>query len=147
MKRECLRNIIECLLTATGSINNFGVGLVLRSEHAALKKGDHVYGMLPFQEYSVVADPADIDSACFRVLDNKEGLPWSVYVGVCGMPGEQSRRVPTCYRPSLLCTGATAHHAWNEYSRAKRGETAFVTAAAGPVGAYVALFRLSFVSC
>ncbi|KAI0725229.1 NAD-P-binding protein [Fomitopsis betulina] len=101
-------------------LSNFGVGVVLRSEHAAVKKGDHVYGFLPFQEYAVIADPANMGSECFRVLDNKEGLPWSVYVGVCGMPG------------------ATAHHAWREYSRAKPGETAFVTTAAGPVGATVA---------
>ncbi|EPS92449.1 hypothetical protein FOMPIDRAFT_1056866 [Fomitopsis schrenkii] len=33
--------------------------------------------------------------------------------------------------------GATAHHAWLELANAKPGETAFVTAAAGPVGATV----------
>ena len=76
------------MLTPLGRIANFGVGVVLRSEHAAVKKGDHVYGLLPFQEYSVIADPADMSADCFRVLDNKEGLPWSLYVGVCGMPGK-----------------------------------------------------------
>ncbi|KAI0719028.1 NAD-P-binding protein [Fomitopsis betulina] len=98
---------------------NFGVGLVLRSEHSAVKAGDHVYGVIPFQEYTVVAEPAQLGPTVFRVLENKEGLPWSVYVGVCGMPG------------------ATAHHAWLEFANAKPGETAFVTAAAGPVGATV----------
>ena len=75
------------LLTIRHRISNFGVGVVLRSEHTAVKTGDHVYGRLPFQEYVVLSDPADMGSDCFRVLDNKEGLPWSVYVGVCGMPG------------------------------------------------------------
>ncbi|EPS99452.1 hypothetical protein FOMPIDRAFT_1124261, partial [Fomitopsis schrenkii] len=67
---------------------NFGVGRVLRSEHSAVKAGDHVYGVLPFQEYTVVAEPARLGPDIFRVLENKEGLPWSAYVGVCGMPGE-----------------------------------------------------------
>ncbi|TFY64903.1 hypothetical protein EVJ58_g2313 [Rhodofomes roseus] len=99
-------------------ITNLAVGRVLRSEHSAVKAGDHVYGYFPFQEYVVFPSPAHLGDV-FRVLENKEGLPWSVYVGVGGMPG------------------ATAHHAWHEFANAKPGETAFVTAAAGPVGATV----------
>ena len=34
-----------------------------------------------FQQYLVIRDPE------VRILENKEGLPWSAYVGVCGMPG------------------------------------------------------------
>ena len=30
---------------------------------------------------------SDPSSSGIGVLDNKENLPWSVYVGVCGMPG------------------------------------------------------------
>ncbi|PCH39423.1 NAD(P)-binding protein [Wolfiporia cocos MD-104 SS10] len=97
-------------------LDNYGVGLVLRSEHASFKAGDHVYGTHPFQRY-FVAPPADAEK--LTVLKNEEGLPWSVYVGVCGMPGQ------------------TAHHAWREYSQAKPGETVFITTGAGPVGATV----------
>lgn len=100
-------------------LTNFAVGRVLRSEHSAVKAGDHIYGYMPFQEYAVFADPAYLGSDVFRVLENKERLPWSAYVGVCGMPG------------------STAHHAWHEFANAKPGETAFVTSAAGPVGATV----------
>ncbi|KZT65252.1 alcohol dehydrogenase [Daedalea quercina L-15889] len=99
-------------------LSNFAVGRVLRSEHPAVKAGDHIYGYLPFQEYAVFTDPAQLGDV-FRVLENKERLPWSAYVGVCGMPG------------------ATAHHAWHAFADAKPGETVFVTAAAGPVGATV----------
>ncbi|KAI0750197.1 hypothetical protein C8Q80DRAFT_1166557 [Daedaleopsis nitida] len=53
------------------------------------------------------------------MLENKEHLPWSVYVGVCGSPGQ------------------TSYHGWLEYSHAKKGDVVFVTAAAGPVGATV----------
>ncbi|THH20465.1 hypothetical protein EW146_g910 [Bondarzewia mesenterica] len=96
------------------SLYNFGVGVILRSEHAGLKKGDHVYGVLPFEEYFVRDDPSQ-----FQVIANEEGLPWSVYVGTLGMPGE------------------TAYMGWNEFAKAKKGETVFVTAAAGPVGSFV----------
>jgi len=46
-------------------------------------------------------------------------LPWSLYVGAAGMPGK------------------TAYMAWNEYSRAKKGEVAFVSTGAGAVGSLV----------
>ncbi|KAI0072843.1 NAD(P)-binding protein [Panus rudis PR-1116 ss-1] len=95
-------------------IYNYGVGVVLRSENAQVKPGDHVYGVLPFQQYIVLPDLKG-----FRILENKEKLPWSAYVGIAGMPGQ------------------TAYYAWKEYANAKKGETVFVTTGAGPVGAAV----------
>jgi len=95
-------------------IYSYGVGKVLRSESSAFESGDHIYGVMPFQEYFVVNDAKQ-----FRLLKNEEGLPWSAYVGVCGMPGQ------------------TAYHAWKEFASSKKGEVAFVTAAAGPVGSTV----------
>ncbi|KAK7691642.1 hypothetical protein QCA50_005041 [Cerrena zonata] len=95
-------------------ISNFAVGLVIRSENPNFKVGDHVSTFAPFQEYVVYKD-----AAYLRVLENKENLPWSAYVGVAGMPGR------------------TAYHAWKEYSSAKKGEIVFVTAGAGPVGSAV----------
>ncbi|CCM07036.1 uncharacterized protein FIBRA_09355 [Fibroporia radiculosa] len=92
-------------------LTNFGVGVVLRSEHPTISIGDHLYGMYPFQEYFVSKD-----ASSFRVLENKEKLPWSVYVGVGGQ---------------------TAHHAWKEYAHAKKGDVVFVTTGGGPVGATV----------
>ncbi|KAI0649878.1 NAD-P-binding protein [Trametes meyenii] len=93
---------------------NYGVGVVVRSENPAVKPGDHLYGIFKFQHYVI-----ENNSQQYRVIENKEGLPWSVYVGVCGMPGE------------------TADYAWKEFSKAKEGEVAFVTSASGPVGATV----------
>ncbi|OSD00543.1 NAD-P-binding protein [Trametes coccinea BRFM310] len=92
---------------------NFGVGVVVRSENDAVKPGDHLYGIFKFQHYVIENDPSR-----FKVL-KEEGLPWSAYVGIAGMPGE------------------TAVYAWKEYAHAKKGETVFVTAGAGPVGATV----------
>ncbi|KAF8994480.1 alcohol dehydrogenase [Cyathus striatus] len=82
-------------------IDGTGVGVVLRSENAAFKKGDHVSGMLPHQNYVIY------------------NLPWSAFVGPVGL------------------SGFTAYAGWKEYSRAKKGETVFVSSGAGPVGCVV----------
>ncbi|KAI9065187.1 NAD-P-binding protein [Trametes sanguinea] len=92
---------------------NYGVGVVVRSENSAVKPGDHLYGVFNFQHYVIENNPSK-----FKVLKD-EGLPWSAYVGVAGMPGE------------------TAVYAWKEFAHPKKGETVFVTAGAGPVGATV----------
>ncbi|KAI0918238.1 hypothetical protein AcV7_007038 [Taiwanofungus camphoratus] len=78
------------------SLNGFGV--VYCSEHPDISPGAHIYGFFPFQEYAVFPPSA---AATVRVLVNKERFPWSVYVGVCGMPGQ------------------TAHHAWVEFAHPK----------------------------
>ncbi|KAF8182623.1 hypothetical protein BJ912DRAFT_977885 [Pholiota molesta] len=92
----------------------YGVGLVLRSEYSEAKVGDHVYGALEHQQYIVRRDLAGL-----RVLENPHGLPWSTFIGVLGIPGR------------------TAFFAWNEFSKAKEGETVFVSTGAGPVGSLV----------
>ncbi|KAI0088197.1 hypothetical protein BDY19DRAFT_949522 [Irpex rosettiformis] len=96
-------------------LSNFGVGVVLRTEFDNVKVGDHVYYMgMPFQKYVILPN---LENA--RVIKNEENFPWTVYTGVLGMPG------------------LTAYCAWKEYSRAKKGEVAFITTAGGPVGSFV----------
>ncbi|KAF8589598.1 NAD(P)-binding protein [Ramaria rubella] len=95
-------------------ISNFGVGVVLRSENPKVKTGDHVYGVLNYETYSVIQDVSSL-----RVLNNPEKLPWSTFVGIAGM------------------TGQTAYVGMKLFSKAKKGETIFVTAAGGAVGATV----------
>ncbi|KAI0788286.1 NAD(P)-binding protein [Fomes fomentarius] len=87
-------------------LDNGGVGVVIRSEDPSFKPGHHVTGA--FQKYVVFTDTKGL-----RVIENKETLPWSAYVGVLGLAGR------------------TAHHGWMEYSHAKQGDIAFVTAASG----------------
>ncbi|PCH38833.1 alcohol dehydrogenase [Wolfiporia cocos MD-104 SS10] len=98
---------------------NYGVGVVLRSEHPGIKPGTHLYGTMPFQQYFIRNESEKFTVLQDRIVGDEHNLPWSAYVGVCGMPGQ------------------TAYHGWKEFSKAKQGEIAFVTAGAGPVGSMV----------
>ncbi|KAJ7249109.1 alcohol dehydrogenase [Mycena haematopus] len=91
-----------------------GVGVVLRSEHSDVAVGKYIYGVIPHQEYSIFPD---LKGLIF--LEKNPKLPWTVFVGAAGMPGK------------------TAYHGWKEFSHAKKGETAFITTGAGPVGSMV----------
>ncbi|KAF9039962.1 hypothetical protein BJ165DRAFT_1550733 [Panaeolus papilionaceus] len=96
-------------------LNGFGVGVVLRSENADVKVGDHLYGYtFDHVEYFI---RKSLDG--LQKLNNPHNLPWSYFIGVLGMPGK------------------TAFYAWNEYSKAKAGETVFVSTGAGSVGSLV----------
>ncbi|KAJ3489541.1 hypothetical protein NLI96_g2070 [Meripilus lineatus] len=96
---------------------NYGVGVVLRSELDGVKTGDHIYGILPFEQYKVIPNLQG-----YRILKNEAKIPWSLYVGLAGMPGK------------------TSYYGWNEYSLAKKGDTVFVSGGAGPVGSIVIQF-------
>ncbi|KAJ7663247.1 hypothetical protein DFH06DRAFT_1395374 [Mycena polygramma] len=96
-------------------ITGYGVGVVVRSENSEVQVGKYVYGLeFPHQEYFVLPN---MDGFIF--LEKHPELPWTVYVGAAGMPGK------------------TAYAGWKEFSKAKKGETAFVTTGAGPVGSMV----------
>ncbi|KAJ6506916.1 alcohol dehydrogenase [Mycena sanguinolenta] len=93
----------------------YGVGIVLRSENSEVAVGKYVYGgMIPHQEYNIFPN---LQGLIF--LEKNPKLPWTVFVGAAGMPGQ------------------TAYYGWKEFSHAKKGETAFITTGAGPVGSMV----------
>ena len=79
-----------------------------------------------FQEYSVLSTVE-----CSRILKNEEKLPWSVYVGVAGMPGMY--RVHDITRAIYLTrpSGQTAYSGWKEYASPQKGDIVFVSAGAG----------------
>ncbi|KAG6816652.1 hypothetical protein H0H87_004295 [Tephrocybe sp. NHM501043] len=99
-------------------LSSHGIAVVLRSSYPTIKAGDHIYGYLLHSEYSIVP-AAQLDLGNLEVIQDEVGLPWSVYIGAAGMPGK------------------TAYYAWKEYSKAKKGEVAFVTTGGGPVGSLV----------
>lgn len=93
---------------------SYGVGVVLRSETDKAKAGDHLYGQFTHEEYSVRAVLGDLAH-----IEDKHGLPWSVYTGAAGMPGQ------------------TAYVGWKEFAKPKKDDVVFVTTGAGPVGSFV----------
>ncbi|VDB88826.1 unnamed protein product [Peniophora sp. CBMAI 1063] len=99
-----------------GPFESSAVGLIVRSEHKDFEAGDHVTSAagFPHQEYFVWKDMSDLQK-----LPSEEGLPWSLYIGVLGLPGQ------------------TAYMSWKEFSHAKKEQTIFVSTAAGAVGSVV----------
>ncbi|THU97165.1 alcohol dehydrogenase [Dendrothele bispora CBS 962.96] len=96
-------------------VYGFGVGKIVRSESEQFKAGDIVHTpLLEYAEYSIQTHLQYLDK-----VNPEPGLSLSVYVGALGMPGK------------------TAYFAWKEFSKAKKGETVFVSGAAGPVGTFV----------
>jgi len=96
-------------------ISNDGIARVLASNNANFGKGDIVKGRLKFQQFSTVADPS-----AFEKVDVVNGDPdLRNYLGALGMPG------------------LTAYSSLYEIGRPKRGETIFVSSAAGAVGQVV----------
>jgi NADPH-dependent curcumin reductase len=87
-------------------------GQVLESRHAELRAGDHVVGMLGWQEYAVA------DGSGVYKVDARE-IPLSAYLGTVGMPG------------------VTAWYGLNRVIEARGGETIVVSAASGAVGSVV----------
>ncbi|KAH7912127.1 NAD-P-binding protein [Hygrophoropsis aurantiaca] len=95
-------------------LDSYGIGVVIRSENPDIKVGDHLYGSCSFEEHFIRNRASD-----YLVLENKENLPWSLYVGAIGLPGQ------------------TAYSGWKEHANPKKGEVAFVTAGAGGVGSLI----------
>ncbi|KZT52606.1 alcohol dehydrogenase [Calocera cornea HHB12733] len=93
----------------------FGICEVIRSETAEFQPGDKLYGYLFFERYHAYAIQ-EAQPRMFRRLENSEGLPLSVYLGVCGLPGK------------------TAFYGLKAIGAPKEGESIFVTTAAGVVG-------------
>jgi NADPH-dependent curcumin reductase CurA len=96
----------------------YGVIKVIRSEHPKFSAGDYIYdrkGGIKHEEYTILS-AKQADSGSLTVIKRYKDLPLSVYVGAAGMPG------------------MTAWTGWKEYAKAKKGETVFISTAAGAVG-------------
>ncbi|KAF9553410.1 NAD(P)-binding protein [Agrocybe pediades] len=104
------------------AVYSYGVGVVVRSESASAKAGDHVYGILDHAHYNI---KKDLSSAGLEILDNAHNLPWSTYLG------------PRSSSQACHFLGKTSYYGWKEYSKAKKGETVFVSTGAGAVGSLV----------
>ncbi|CAL5414228.1 unnamed protein product [Camellia sinensis] len=102
--------------TPGSPIIGYGVARVLDSGHPNFKKGDLVWGMTGWEEYSVIKAPESV----FKIQNTN--VPLSYYIGILGMPG------------------MTAYAGFYELCSPKQGEYVFISAASGAVGQLVGQF-------
>ncbi|OOF97434.1 hypothetical protein ASPCADRAFT_129123 [Aspergillus carbonarius ITEM 5010] len=104
------------------AITAYGLIQVLRSNHPLYSPGQIIYSRVPAQEYSILG--TELDWASTKIIpyqptQDGAGVGLSHYLGVLGM------------------TGLTAYSGLYEIGRPKRGETIYISSAAGAVGAIV----------
>jgi NADPH-dependent curcumin reductase CurA len=105
--------------TLNEPINNRGIATVVASDHATWKKGDAlVVDGTGTEEYSSLSKQFT-ETRMIRKLDNPLHLDPKVFIGALGMPG------------------LTAYSSLYEIGQPKKGETIFISAASGAVGALV----------
>jgi NADPH-dependent curcumin reductase CurA len=95
---------------------NGTVSRVLKSGNADFKTGDLVLAFLPFAEYVTIPDPKAVNA---RKLVNPHNLDLALFIGPLGMPG------------------LTAWAGLYKIGQPKKGETIFISSAAGAVGQVV----------
>ncbi|XP_037491366.1 2-alkenal reductase (NADP(+)-dependent) [Jatropha curcas] len=94
----------------------YGVAKVVDSKHPDFEKGDLVWGITTWEEYSHIATPTP--QTLFKI-NPTDDLSLSYYLGILGMPG------------------ITAYVGFNEIGAPKKGEYVFVSAASGAIGQIV----------
>ncbi|KAI2468884.1 NAD(P)-binding protein [Annulohypoxylon bovei var. microspora] len=99
-----------------GPLTNSAVARVLKSDSPEYKEGDLVVAFVPIAEYARIADPA---AANTRKINNPHNLDLGVFLGPLGMPG------------------LTAYAGLHRIGKPKKGETVFISSAAGAVGQVV----------
>ncbi|GLU15000.1 hypothetical protein SLE2022_315300 [Rubroshorea leprosula] len=97
-------------------LTGYGVSKVVDSVHPDFKKGDLVWGITTWEEYSLITSPESL-----RKIEHTD-VPLSYYTGILGMPG------------------MTAYGGLYEICSPKQGEYVFVSAASGAVGQLVGQF-------
>lgn len=101
-------------------IPNGAVARVLKSSNAQYKEGDLVVGMLPIAEYAVLKSEEEVKRRVQRKVENMHGLKdLGLFLGPLGMPG------------------LTGYSSLYEIGKPKKGETIFISSAAGAVGQVV----------
>ncbi|KAK9928981.1 hypothetical protein M0R45_026092 [Rubus argutus] len=110
-------------------ITGFGVSKVLESGDAKFKRGDLVWGMTGWEEYSVITATQSL----FKIHDTH--LPLSYYTGILGSPS-----VFLQFDFCVCMPGITAYAGLYELCSPKEGETVYVSAASGAVGQLISQF-------
>ncbi|KAI0014754.1 NAD(P)-binding protein [Xylariomycetidae sp. FL0641] len=100
-----------------GPFTNGVVARVLKSSSSDFAQGDEIVAFLPIAEYAVVPDPK---AAGATKIQNPHGLDLGMFLGPLGMPG------------------LTAYSGLQKIGQPKKGETIYISSAAGAVGQVVA---------
>ncbi|KAJ0726242.1 putative oxidoreductase [Helianthus annuus] len=106
--------------TPGSPILGYGVSRVLESSHPNFKKGDLIWGLINWEEYSLIKDTSSL------IKIQHTDVPLSYYTGILGM------------------SGMTAYVGFYEICCPKKGDTVFVSAASGAVGQLVGQFAKLF---
>ncbi|EYU17593.1 hypothetical protein ABFS82_07G107300 [Erythranthe guttata] len=106
--------------TPGSTITGYGVAKIVDSSNPDLKKGDLIWGLTGWEEYSLIK----LTQGLFKIQN--ADLPLSYYTGILGMPGH------------------TAYIGFYEICSPKKGEYVFVSAASGAVGQLVGQFAKLF---
>ncbi|KAE9450403.1 hypothetical protein C3L33_17697, partial [Rhododendron williamsianum] len=117
--RSRMRNLTGSYVppyTPGSPITGYGVARVIDSGHPNFKKGDLVWGITGWEEYSLITEPETL----FKI--EHTDVPLSYYTGILGMPG------------------MTAYTGFYEVGSPKEGEYVFISAASGAVGQLVGQF-------
>lgn len=96
----------------------YAIVQILKSNHAKVAVGDVVFGRFEVAEYSV-ATADTLDLSITRKIDNSFGVPLSNFLGILGT------------------TGLAAYASLYEIGKPKKGETIFISSAAGAIGQIV----------
>lgn len=99
-----------------GPVVNDTIGKVVKSNNSDFKEDDLVIAFLPIAEYASVTD---IAQQRVRKVNNPHGLDLGLFLGPLGMPG------------------LTAWSGLHQIGKPQKGETIFVSSAAGAVGQLV----------
>jgi NADPH-dependent curcumin reductase CurA len=115
--REASKESYMPAFELNGPIYNGAIGHVVRAgAEAAFAVGDLVEGMMPTAQYAILPEPAKLN---IRKLANPLDLDLAYFLGPLGMPG------------------LTAWSGLHAIGKPKKGETLFVSSAAGAVGQIV----------
>jgi NADPH-dependent curcumin reductase CurA len=93
-----------------------GIGVVLKSNTPAYKAGDHVTGLVGWQDYTIAGEKPE---QRLGVIPKGLPVPLTAMLGACG------------------ATGLTAYFGLLDIGQPKAGDTVVVSAAAGAVGSVV----------
>ncbi|KAI1471839.1 NAD(P)-binding protein [Daldinia caldariorum] len=100
-----------------GPFTNSTISRVLKSGTSDFNQGDIISAYTPIAEYAIIPDPS---AAQARKINNPYNLDLGMFLGPLGMPG------------------LTAYSSLHKIGKPKKGETIFISSAAGAVGQVVA---------